>query len=124
MAHFDLEPKEYQKQTLQALTEFLQTLRATSAAQGLVDEDALNAAFASTVAAFDPAIQSGGIRPKKYQNTYPQTPNVCLRIPTGGGKTLLGAHAIERCATHYLGTSTPFVIWLVHSYQRECRSRL
>lgn len=115
MTHFDLEPKQYQKQALQALTEFLQTLCTTSTGQGVVDEDALNAAFSSTVAAFDPAIQSGGIRPKKYQNTYPQTPNVCLRIPTGGGKTLLGAHAIERCATHYLGTSTPFVIWLVHS---------
>jgi type III restriction enzyme len=115
MAQFDLEPKEYQKQALQALTEFLQAVRESSAELGVLDEAALNTAFADTVAAFDPAIKNGAMRPKKYQNTYQQVPNVCLRIPTGGGKTLLGAHAIERCATHYLGTATPFVIWLVHS---------
>lgn len=115
MAQFDLEPKQYQKQALDALTAFLQAVRAASAVHGVLDEAALNTAFAETVAAFDPAIKSGAMRPKKYQNTYQQVPNVCLRIPTGGGKTLLGAHAIERCATHYLGTATPFVIWLVHS---------
>lgn len=115
MAQFDLEPKEYQKQALQALTEFLMKMRIVRETQATLDETTLNAAFAETVAAFDPAIKSGIMRCKKYQDTYPQVPNVCLRIPTGGGKTLLGAHAIERCATHYLGTSTPFVIWLVHS---------
>ena len=115
MAQFDLEPKQYQKQALQALTEFLQAVRGSTAEHGVLDEAALNTAFADTVAAFDPAIRNGAMRPKKYQNTYQQVPNVCLRIPTGGGKTLLGAHAIERCATHYLGTATPFVIWLVHS---------
>lgn len=95
MAQFELEPKQYQKQALQALTEFLQAVRASTAERGVMDEAALSTAFADTVAAFDPAIKSGAMRPKKYQNTYQQVPNVCLRIPTGGGKTLLGAHAIE-----------------------------
>ena len=115
MAQFDLEPKQYQKQALHALTKYLQAVRAFSAVHGVLDEAALTTAFADTVAEFDPAIKSRAMRAKKYQNTYQQVPNVCLRIPTGGGKTLLGAHAIERCATHYLGTATPFVIWLVHS---------
>ena len=115
MAHFDLEPKEYQKQALQALTEFLQAARQARDEQSVLDTAALNAAFAATVTEHDPAMKSGIMRPKKYQDTYPQVPTVCLRIPTGGGKTLMGAHAIQRCATHYLNTPTPFVIWLVHS---------
>lgn len=55
MAQFDLEPKQYQKQALHALTEFLQAVRVSSAVHGVLDEAALNAAFADTVAAFDPA---------------------------------------------------------------------
>jgi hypothetical protein len=41
------------------------------------------------------------------------TPYVCLRIPTGGGKTLLGAHAIARAARHYTGQERPVALWLV-----------
>ena len=37
-------------------------------------------------------------------------PHVCLKIPTGGGKTLLGAAALER-----LGMRTGFVLWIVPS---------
>jgi type III restriction enzyme len=40
-------------------------------------------------------------------------PQVCIRIPTGGGKTLMAAHAIDRAARHYVGTSVPVVLWLV-----------
>jgi len=115
MARFNLEPKEYQKQALQALTEFLQALRHVRDTQSVLDTHALNSAFTVTVTEHDPAIKRGIMQPKKYQDIYPQVPTVCLRIPTGGGKTLLGTHAIERCAMHYLNTATPFVIWLVHS---------
>lgn len=40
-------------------------------------------------------------------------PQVCIRIPTGGGKTLMAAHAIERAARHYVGAAFPVVLWLV-----------
>jgi len=42
-------------------------------------------------------------------------PYICLRIPTGGGKTLLAAAAIPIAADHYLQTATPVVLWLVPS---------
>lgn len=35
-------------------------------------------------------------------------PHVCLNIPTGGGKTLLGVHAIKN-----LGMTNGFVLWIV-----------
>jgi type III restriction enzyme len=40
-------------------------------------------------------------------------PNVCLRLPTGGGKTLLAAHAIAEAGRSYLERDYPVVLWLV-----------
>ncbi|HMN93247.1 MAG TPA: DEAD/DEAH box helicase family protein [Hydrogenophaga sp.] len=51
-------------------------------------------------------------------NTEPfgETPCVCLRIPTGGGKTLMAAHAVGRMAREWPGdTAHPLVLWLVPS---------
>ena len=45
----------------------------------------------------------------------PALPYVCLRIPTGGGKTILAAHSIAVAADHFLQTDTPTVLWLVPS---------
>ena len=42
-------------------------------------------------------------------------PYICLRLPTGGGKTLLGACAIEAAATTFLEREYPLVLWLVPS---------
>lgn len=41
-------------------------------------------------------------------------PSVCLRVPTGGGKTLLASYSISRVATE-LSDNSPLVIWLVPS---------
>ena len=51
-------------------------------------------------------------------NTEPfgDTPCVCLRIPTGGGKTLLASEAIGRMARDWpTGLDKPVVLWLVPS---------
>ncbi len=45
----------------------------------------------------------------------PQTPYVCIRIPTGGGKTIVAAHAVGVAAKEYLQTTNPMVLWLVPS---------
>lgn len=44
---------------------------------------------------------------------FGEVPYFCLRIPTGGGKTVLGSYAIEVAARHYLETDTPIALWLV-----------
>lgn len=41
------------------------------------------------------------------------TPFVCLRVPTGGGKTFLAAHAIQRVTRSYLPSEYALTIWLV-----------
>lgn len=40
-------------------------------------------------------------------------PCVCLRIPTGGGKTLIGGHAIRRVNDALLGVEYSLTVWLV-----------
>ena len=40
-------------------------------------------------------------------------PNVCLKIPTGGGKTLLAAASVGRVFSNYLSRHTGLVLWIV-----------
>lgn len=42
-------------------------------------------------------------------------PFVCLRVPTGGGKTVIGARAIKVVRDELLDTEHPLVLWLVPS---------
>jgi len=45
----------------------------------------------------------------------PDLPYVCLRLPTGGGKTFVAAHSISVAAKELLHTDEPLVLWLVPS---------
>ena len=40
-------------------------------------------------------------------------PNICLKVPTGGGKTLLAAAAVAQLMQSYLGRSQGLVLWIV-----------
>lgn len=42
-------------------------------------------------------------------------PNVCFRVPTGGGKTLLGVSAIERLQIDMFTEQKGMVLWVVPS---------
>ena len=42
-------------------------------------------------------------------------PCICLRIPTGGGKTLMAAHAVSVMAQDWRASDAPVVVWLVPS---------
>ena len=42
-------------------------------------------------------------------------PCICLRIPTGGGKTLMAAHAVNVLAQEWRATDAPVAVWLVPS---------
>ncbi|MHB8714078.1 MAG: DEAD/DEAH box helicase [Trichloromonadaceae bacterium] len=42
-------------------------------------------------------------------------PNICLKVPTGGGKTLLATCALERIHTDFFKRQTGFVLWVVPS---------
>lgn len=52
-----------------------------------------------------------------YNNVeeLPGLPYVCLRIPTGGGKTIVACHSIGVAARELVQTECPVVLWLVPS---------
>ncbi|NMD06157.1 MAG: DEAD/DEAH box helicase family protein [Deltaproteobacteria bacterium] len=92
--------KKYQKDTLEFLRLFLEEAR-----------------FGNHVAAFEKYRTESakraaplGYRPlEKLENA----PYICLRLPTGGGKTLLGAYTISTAAQAFLEQDYPLVLWLV-----------
>ena len=87
--------KEYQERTLETLTEYYQNcLRLQNA----------NTAFYDLTQ-----------RPYAPVNGFPGMPYVCLRLPTGGGKTFVACHAVSITASELLKTESPIVLWLVPS---------
>ncbi len=40
-------------------------------------------------------------------------PNVCLKVPTGGGKTLIGVSSIEKINFDYFSKNTGLILWIV-----------
>lgn len=97
-----MELKPYQQRALDALRTFLE-----------------RAAFESAEVAYRAAATIGG--PGAFGGRYaplpglPNTPYCCLRLPTGGGKTLLAAHAIGIARDTYLDRRHPVALWLVPS---------
>jgi type III restriction enzyme len=86
--------KHYQTQALDALERYLRS-----------------AATLGTAAAFTQHTGYG-----YNAEPFGALPCVCLRIPTGGGKTLLAAHAIGTLARDWPGrTPQPLALWLVPS---------
>jgi type III restriction enzyme len=50
--------------------------------------------------------------PYRTMPGLPGVPNACLRLPTGGGKTLLAAHTVAIAGRHYLEREFPVVLWM------------
>lgn len=67
--------------------------------------------------AFEDNVDVGLLNEYKKMPGLPMVPYVCLRIPTGGGKTILGAHIIRICGASYLERQFPLVMWMVPTTQ-------
>ena len=105
-----LQLKHYQEEALSALALFFDLAR------GARDEAGLDAAFRQALLAQEVAPAS--IPPylaQGFVNAADATPYVCIRIPTGGGKTLLGTHALATAGRHFTGQDRPLALWLVPS---------
>lgn len=98
-----MELKNYQVRALEALRQFLSAARLKAPAQAYVD--VITGADMGSYA-------RGGYTPVEGLEA---TPYCCLRLPTGGGKTLLAAHAIKVAADSYMDRPFVPVIWLVPS---------
>ena len=50
-----------------------------------------------------------------YQDVLPGVPNLCFKVPTGGGKTFLACNAVRPMFDALPFTKTKAVVWLVPS---------
>jgi len=87
-----LTPKHYQQTALEALRDYLALARA--------EGDPKKAFIYQTE------------RPYHSVPQLPGLPYVCLRLPTGGGKTLLACHAVSIAAREFLQSERCLVLWL------------
>lgn len=92
--------KTYQSNSLAALKAFLDGARIAG----------VETAFAKHAIAL-----AGQIPQYRKIPGLDEVPYVCLRLPTGAGKTLLAAHSIGVTARAYLEEDNPIVLWLVPS---------
>lgn len=87
--------KRYQTETVEALESFLSYCAAEGPAR-----------------AFQRFNQA---QPYRELEGLPGVPYVCLRLPTGGGKTILAAKSIQIAGKTLLRTDRPFTLWMVPS---------
>jgi type III restriction enzyme len=93
------ELKEYQKKALEVLGDYLS-----------------NARLYGPEAAFKMYGREVGVSDARYETfDLGEIPYVCLRLPTGGGKTVLASYAIREAVRNYLEREYPLVLWLVPS---------
>lgn len=62
--------------------------------------------------------ERGVVKPEPYRNTIAHVPHVCIKVPTGGGKTFIAANAIKTIfdgLTIYMRDEPKAVVWLVPS---------
>ncbi|MYI72158.1 MAG: restriction endonuclease subunit R [Synechococcus sp. SB0673_bin_10] len=95
--------KEYQQAALATLGRFLQEARITGP----------RAAYETVTREPELARRLGGYRtPYQPIPALPHAPYVCLRLPTGGGKTILAAHAVKVARDAWVDKDFPLVLWL------------
>ncbi|MEO5626430.1 MAG: DEAD/DEAH box helicase family protein [Dokdonella sp.] len=92
--------KDYQRRALDAFEDFLRRYR---------DEGAVRAYEACARDRFGIGIPYRA----PHALAADDIPCVCLRVPTGGGKTLIGGHAIRRVNDALLGVEHSLTLWLV-----------
>ena len=98
--------KEYQTETLNTLRRFFEEARIGGPANAY-----------KTIAGEPEQAKRLGLYGSRYSPLaeLPNTPYVCLRLPTGGGKTILGAHSIAIVRDTWIEKDWPLVLWLVPS---------
>ena len=124
-----LELRKYQEEVLEDLQTFLDKILEEKA-----KADKINKILASenepleqrnlTALAWS-AIGKDNYIDRKNDKTGHSIPHICLKVPTGGGKTLLATYAAKMINQHYFRRNTGLILWVVPSdaiYQQTLKA--
>lgn len=90
--------KSYQQGALDTLASFFKRCRETNDIE----------------TSFSESLKENNFTDVPYRSyKFDGTPYVCVRIPTGGGKTILGTYAVSTATKEYLSQDYPITLWLV-----------
>lgn len=99
-----MELKNYQKAVMDDLSSFMDAVD---------QENDIVKGWYSYWSGKDISVGSGGV--PLYQNKIAGTPHVCMKVPTGGGKTFMACSAIKKIYDHLPAEKPKVVVWLVPS---------
>ncbi|MBQ8785340.1 MAG: DEAD/DEAH box helicase family protein [Alphaproteobacteria bacterium] len=98
--------KNYQNNTLNVLRKFFEQARICGHKQ----------AYENIVSEPEISYRLGKLKsPYTVWSTIPNTPRVCLKVPTGGGKTIIAAHALKIVSEMWMEREFPIVLWFTPS---------
>lgn len=101
-----MELKTYQQNVLTTLREFLTQARRIGH----------ETAYKNLTSTPEMKARLGKLRGDyKVWECIADVPRVCLKVPTGGGKTILAAHAIKIAAESWMDVEYPMVLWFTPS---------
>ncbi len=108
--------KEYQKRALATVREFLKRLTEWRGKEAKVLELDPELNFDWVRKAWEKTVPSQVFLPRKNGLGEP-LPSFCLKVPTGGGKTLLATKVVDLVNTHYRRRQSGLVLWVVPTTQ-------
>lgn len=110
-----MELKEYQKKTLEQVKHYLEILAVFKEKnEKLIDEDP-DLSINFPLKAWGKVVSTTYY--SKKNGLGEELPDFYLKIPTGGGKTLLACHTIDLINRTYLKKQTGIVLWIVPTTQ-------
>ncbi|GAB7140300.1 DEAD/DEAH box helicase family protein [Deferribacterales bacterium RsTz2092] len=98
--------KQYQQNTLDILKKFFERCRVVEhrkAFRAIISEPEVKARLGTLDEDY------------KVWDGIPNTPRICIKVPTGGGKTIIAAHAIKIISETWLSRDYPVVLWFCPS---------
>ena len=102
-----MELKNYQQKILNDLERFLEISQETHSIS-----DAYNKFWQTNNPPFTPF---PGMPIEPYKDNVPGAPHLCIKVPTGGGKTFIASAALKTIFDAFSLLSKRFVVWLVPS---------